>query len=85
MRSAAVWQEAPRSPRRYHVGMFGATPRIKISRQLYEKLERVARAGGYATTQELIVHVLEREAARFDATADEAEIEKQLRGLGYIE
>jgi hypothetical protein len=44
-----------------------------------------ASAGGYSSTQEFIVHILEKEAAKFDDATDEAEVQKQLRGLGYIE
>ena len=42
-------------------------------------------AGGYSSTDEFIVHVLEKEAAKFDDATDDAEVQKQLRGLGYIE
>ena len=37
------------------------------------------------TPMEFVVHVLEKEAAKFDQAVDDAEVEKLLRGLGYIE
>jgi len=65
--------------------MLGSSSKVKLDKALLDKLARIAKAGGYASTQEFIVHVLEREASRIDDSADEAEVEKQLRGLGYIE
>jgi len=65
--------------------MFSNQVKIKIAKGLHDRLARVAEAGGYADVKEFIVHILEREAARFDDVDDEAEVEKQLRGLGYIE
>ena len=65
--------------------MFVSSAKVKIEKSLYEKLVRIAQSGGYSSTDEFVIHVLEREAAKFDEAADEAEVEKQLRGLGYIE
>ena len=64
--------------------MFGLQRKIKIDNALYDRLASVARAGGYSSANELIVHILEREADKFDGD-DDKEVEKQLRGLGYIE
>lgn len=65
--------------------MFGSDAKIKLAKPLYERLAEIARAGGYSSTEEFIVHILENEAAKFDDAADDAEVRKQLRGLGYIE
>ena len=65
--------------------MFGSTIKVKVDKSLYEKLVRIAEAGGYASTDEFITHVLERESSKIGDSADEVEVEKQLRGLGYIE
>jgi len=65
--------------------MFSSGVKVRIDRALYDRLARIAQAGGYASAQEFVVHVLEREAARFDDADEDAEVEKQLRGLGYIE
>ena len=48
-------------------------------------LGEIASAGGYSSTEEFIVHILEKEAAKFEDATDDAEVQKQLRGLGYIE
>lgn len=61
------------------------TKKVKIAKPLYEQLADIASAGGYSSTEEFIVHILEKEAAKFDDATDDAEVQKQLRGLGYIE
>jgi hypothetical protein len=65
--------------------MFRSSTKIKLDRVLYDRLAEIAKAGGYSSTDELIVHILEREAAKFSEADDDQEVEKQLRGLGYIE
>ena len=65
--------------------MFGSDAKIKLAKPLYDRLAAIARAGGYSSTEEFIVHILENEAAKFDDAADDSEVRKQLRGLGYIE
>lgn len=66
--------------------MFGSRQRkITIDPDLYERLEKTARAAGYATAEEFIRHVLET-AAPAAAAAESAEaIRKQLQGLGYFD
>jgi len=65
--------------------MFGSTVKVKIEGSLYARLEKAAVAGGYASTEEFIVHVLDQEVANLERSQDDDEIKKQLRGLGYIE
>lgn len=60
-------------------------PKIKINKPLFERLKRAAEVAGYASTDEFIAHVLEREVARIDEDATDQQVEEQLRGLGYIE
>ncbi len=61
------------------------SPKIKLDRALYERLAEAASRAGYATTEEFINHVLEKAAAGLEEAATDEEVEKQLRGLGYIE
>ncbi len=65
--------------------MFGARPKIRIDRSLFDRLTALARRAGYASTEEMILHVLEREAGRLEQAADDADLAQRLRGLGYIE
>jgi metal-responsive CopG/Arc/MetJ family transcriptional regulator len=59
--------------------------RIKLDKNLYSRLETVARQAGYSSTDELIRHVLEREVSSLAEKSDQEEAERQLRGLGYLE
>ena len=65
--------------------MFGSTVKVKLDKALYARLRQAAERAGYASAEELIRHVLEREADKLVEASDRAEVEKQLRGLGYIE
>ncbi len=65
--------------------MFSKRVKIRIDRSLYSRLARVAEVGGYSSVDEFIVHILEKEVCRLDSDQDDAEVEKQLRGLGYID
>ena len=62
--------------------MFG--PKIKMEKELYERVQKVAKAAGYASPDEFVKHVLERELANFEDAGSEEEIKKKLEGLGYI-
>ena len=62
-----------------------SSKRIKIDKALYERLAEAARRAGYATTDELILHLLERAADSGQQDQDQQRAEDQLRGLGYFE
>ena len=63
--------------------MFG--PKIKVDKELMEKLDSCAKIAGYASTNEFVIHVLEKEIAKFEEGDDsEDEIRKRMQGLGYI-
>jgi metal-responsive CopG/Arc/MetJ family transcriptional regulator len=58
--------------------------KIKIDKELYQKIEKIAEAAGYSSTDEFIIHLLEKEVAKFEGADSEEEIKKRLKGLGYI-
>ena len=60
--------------------------KVKIDLQLLDRARNVAEKAGYASTDEFITHIIEKEVARLEAPpeADDV-IADQLRGLGYIE
>lgn len=66
--------------------MFGLE-KIKIDKELYRKVKECAQALGYSSADEFAAHVLEKEVDRLrqekEAEHDQ-EIERRLRGLGYI-
>lgn len=66
--------------------MLSSSIKIKIDKNLYLRLEKIAEVGGYSSTDEFITHVLGREAEKLDQSqSTDEEVEKRLRGLGYIE
>lgn len=58
---------------------------IKVSKELWERIERAAKAGGYSSAQEFAEHVLDKYVPKSDDTDSKEEILKRLKGLGYIE
>ncbi len=63
--------------------MFGS--KIKIDKDLLEKIKKYSGIAGYSSPEEFVRHVLEREVAKFEDGGDsEDEIRKRMQGLGYI-
>jgi hypothetical protein len=62
--------------------MFG--PKVKLSKELYEKLKKYSDLAGYSSVEEFVTHLLEKEITQLDKGASEEEIKRQLQGLGYI-
>jgi len=58
---------------------------IKVSKELWERIERAAKAGGYSSPQEFAEHVLDKYVPKSGDTDSKEEILKKLKGLGYIE
>jgi len=63
--------------------MFGG-PKIKIEKELLERVKKMAKLSGYASVDEFVAHVLEKELANLDDASSEEDIKKKLEGLGYI-
>ena len=59
--------------------------KIKIDTDLHERVAEMAKRAGYASTDEFVAHVLEREVATLDGAENDEQVEDRLRGLGYIE
>ncbi len=64
--------------------MFGGGNKIKLDPDLLDRIKRVAEVAGYASHEEFIVHVLEKELKQFDDAKSDADIVEKLKGLGYI-
>ena len=63
--------------------MFGAG-RIKLDKAVVDRARRYAAIAGYASVEEFITHVLDKEMKHLDDAGSEEEIKKRLKGLGYI-
>ena len=63
--------------------MFGG-PKVRIDKEIYERAKRVADIAGYATVEEFVSHLVERELQNFEDAQSDDDIKKKLQGLGYI-
>jgi len=63
--------------------MFGST-KIKLDKELLDKVRRYAEIAGYSSPEEFVTHALEKELAKLEDADSEEEIKKRLQGLGYI-
>jgi metal-responsive CopG/Arc/MetJ family transcriptional regulator len=61
-----------------------STSKIKLDKDLLEKVKKYAELAGYSSTEEFITHCLEKEIAKLEEADSPEEIEKKLKGLGYI-
>jgi metal-responsive CopG/Arc/MetJ family transcriptional regulator len=58
--------------------------KIKLDKDLLEKVKKFAGMAGYSSPEEFITHALEKELAVLEDADSEEEIKKRLKGLGYI-
>ncbi len=64
--------------------MFGGGSKIKLDKDLLDRIKQISEVAGYASHDEFIMHVLEREVAQFEDASSDDDITEKLRGLGYI-
>lgn len=64
--------------------MFGGGNKIRLEPALIERVKKIAEVAGYASHEEFIVHIIEKELAQFEGDSSDADITEKLRGLGYI-
>ena len=63
--------------------MFGKKG-IQLDPALMEKVRAAAAKAGYASADEFVAHVLERELSRTEDASHNDDVKKKLEGLGYI-
>jgi hypothetical protein len=63
--------------------MFGKKG-IQLDPTLMERVRAAAAKAGYASTDEYVAHVLERELSKSEDASNDADVKKKLEGLGYI-
>ncbi len=61
------------------------SPKIKLDRDLYERVKKAAEVAGYSSVDEFVAHVLEKVAGDEGSGESEAEVRKRLQGLGYLQ
>ena len=62
-------------------------PKIELDRDLFDRCKQLAKKLGYHSTKEFIIHALEKELRKHTINVEntDEEINKQLKGLGYIQ
>ncbi|MBN1467041.1 hypothetical protein JXA02_14900 [candidate division KSB1 bacterium] len=59
--------------------------KIKLDATLYERARAYAAMVGYSSVEEFIIHLLEKEMEKMaDEKKTAEQVEKKLRGLGYL-
>lgn len=59
--------------------------KIKLDDNLYDRVKKVADIAGYASPQEFIVHMIEKELEKLESAGDDQTVIDRLKGLGYLE
>lgn len=58
---------------------------IKINDDLWKRLEEYAKKAGYSSPSEFVEHLVEKELSRAEQETGREEVERRLKGLGYLE
>lgn len=59
--------------------------KVKIDKSILERCKKCAEVAGFASVEEFIEHVLEKELKTIESAGNsDAAITESLRGLGYI-
>ena len=58
--------------------------KVKLDKELMEKVKQFARLAGYTSPEEFVTHCLEKEISKLEESDSEEEVKKKLKGLGYI-
>jgi metal-responsive CopG/Arc/MetJ family transcriptional regulator len=61
-----------------------AKAKVKLDKDLMEKVKKYAEISGYSSPEEFITHCLEKEMSQLEESDSEEEVKKKLKGLGYI-
>ena len=57
---------------------------VKLNKSLCQRAARCAGRAGYSSLEEFVEHVIEKEIARSEEADSKADVEKKLKGLGYL-
>lgn len=58
---------------------------IKLNPDLWQRVEEHAKKAGDSSPEEFVEHVLEKELSKAEDPASQQEVERRLKGLGYLE
>jgi metal-responsive CopG/Arc/MetJ family transcriptional regulator len=58
---------------------------IKLNSDLWQRVEQHAKEAGYSSPQEFVEHLLEKELAKYEDEQSRQEVDRRLKGLGYLD
>ena len=58
---------------------------IKLNSDLWQRVEQFAASAGYSSPEEFVEHVLEKAIAAQETEDTREQIDRRLKGLGYLE
>lgn len=58
---------------------------LKLNSDLWKRVEQYAVRAGYSSPEEFVQHLIEQALSRLEEAEAGKEVERQLRGLGYLE
>lgn len=64
--------------------MLSFKPSVTLTKGLYDRARKQAEAAGYSSVDEFVCHVLERELAKNQESDIRDDVERKLKGLGYL-
>ena len=59
-------------------------PKVKIEKDLYQKVKKYSQNAGYSSVEEFLTHLLESVTTDTEAGENDEDLLKRLQGLGYI-
>ena len=59
--------------------------KIKIDNDLFDRIKKVSEIAGYASPEEFVIHMIEKELAALENPENDEDVTERLRGLGYLE
>lgn len=61
-----------------------AGTKIKLEKELYQRVKEFSNTAGYSSIEEFVTHVLEDAVGSLEQTDDEEVVKQRLQGLGYL-
>jgi predicted transcriptional regulator len=58
---------------------------IKLSAETWKRIEGCAKKAGYSSPEELVENAIAKELTRVEEEDGRAEVDRRLKGLGYLE
>ena len=58
---------------------------LKLNSDLWKRVEQYSASVGYSSAEEFVEHLIEKELSRLEESDASQEVERRLRGLGYLE